>query len=90
MHRFAQLLFAAATLLALALAVQQHATLPEKVATHFGANGQANGWMSRDTHSAFQIGTTVFLAAVFAGLALFMPRLPDRHINLPHRDYWPG
>jgi hypothetical protein len=87
-RRFAQILFFAATVFVIALAVRQHADLPEKVATHFGADGQANGWMSRDAHTAMQIGTTVFIAALFTALAQWLPRLPDGLINLPHHDYW--
>lgn len=88
MRRFAQLLFVAVTLLALGLAVRQSENLPERVATHFNANGQPNGWMPRHDHTTYQIGTTAFVALLFVAIALLTPRLPDRLINLPHRDYW--
>jgi hypothetical protein len=62
--------------------------LPERVATHFDAHGQPNGWMSHTAHLGFMI--------VFGlGFPLFVPALvyasrflPDRFYNLPHRDYW--
>lgn len=88
MLRLARILFFAATSVALGLAVQEHGTLPERVATHFGGDGQPNGWMSRDSHTAGQVGITFFMAALFLGLAVALPRLPDRFINLPHRDHW--
>ncbi len=88
MRRVAQLAFASATVGALVLAVRQHADLPARVATHFGSDGQANGWMARDSHTATQIGIIVFMGGLFAALALWLPRVPDHFINLPHRDYW--
>ena len=88
MLRLARLLFFTATFAALALAVRQHASLPVRVATHFGADGQPNGWMSRDSHTLGQIGITVFVAGLFFVLTLILPRIPDRFINLPHRDHW--
>jgi hypothetical protein len=88
MRRFAQLALASAALGALILAVRQHADLPARVATHFGADGQPNGWMARDSHTTTQIAITLFVAGLFAALPLALPRVPDRFINLPHRDYW--
>lgn len=88
MRHVAQLAFASATIGALVLAVRQHADLPARVATHFGADGQPNGWMTRDSHTTTQLAITIFMAGLFAALALFLPRVPDRFINLPHRDYW--
>jgi uncharacterized membrane protein len=87
-RRFSQILFFAVTLLGIGFAVQQHGRLPERVATHFGADGQANGWMSRDNHTIAQVGITLFVAILFFALATFLPRLPDRFVNLPQRDYW--
>jgi uncharacterized membrane protein YedE/YeeE len=87
-RRLAQLAFTVATLVALGLAVQQHGSLPARVATHFGADGQPNGWMSRTGHTLSQTGTTVFIAGLFFILATQLPRVPDRFVNLPHRDYW--
>lgn len=88
MLRIARILFFVATFTALALAMRQHGSLPERVATHFGADGQPNGWMSRDSHTLAQAGITIFMGGLFAALALFLPRVPDRFINLPHRDHW--
>ena len=88
MRRLAPITFCAATFLALGLAVLQHGTLPARVATHFGADGRPNGWMDRDSHTLAQAGTTGFIAILFFALAAVLPRIPDRFVNLPHRDYW--
>ena len=62
--------------------------LPERVATHFGIDGQPNDWMSRTA-------ATLLLAAVQLGVPLFLVgvtslarRMPNSMINIPHKDYW--
>lgn len=61
--------------------------LPERVATHFGANGMANGWMTRHGHITFTtlvpLGLLAFLALVF-----WLITLNPQSLNIPHRDYW--
>ena len=88
MRRLAQLVLVAATFVALALAVQQHGTLPARVASHFGPTGQPDGWTTRNGHTLVQTGITLFIAVLFFALATLLPCLPDRFVNLPHRDYW--
>jgi len=62
--------------------------LPERMASHFGGHGEANGWMSR-TGDLFILGVTgVGLPLLFVILALVTPLIPPRFVNLPHREYW--
>ena len=62
--------------------------LPDKVATHFGINGQADGWMSRNGYLllmlAFMIGMSAFVSFVVGTL----PRKFPQWTNIPNRDYW--
>ncbi len=62
--------------------------LPETVPTNFGAGGEPNGWSSRSTYIALQIGLYVFLGLLFPGIGLLLCRVPISAINLPNRDYW--
>ncbi len=39
--------------------------LPARIATHFGPNGQANGWMPRETSLYFGLGLTAFVLIIF-------------------------
>jgi hypothetical protein len=39
--------------------------LPVRMATHFGANGQPNGWMSREVSLYFALGLTAFMLVIF-------------------------
>ena len=75
-------------LLSVAQAAWQHGRLPETVASHFDASGKANGWMPRGAQTAWHIGTVLFMAALFEGLARINRLIPDELINIPHRGYW--
>jgi hypothetical protein len=44
--------------------------LPVAMATHFAANGQPNGWMSRLTALYFALGITTFLLVIFTAIAV--------------------
>jgi uncharacterized membrane protein len=62
--------------------------LPADMATHFGASGQPNGWMSTPAYFRFMI-------VLGLGFPLFVPAicyvsrfLPSWCYNIPHRDYW--
>lgn len=83
-----QVVFLALVAAALAQALWQHDRLPERVAAHFNGSGRPDGWLSRGLHTAWHVGTILFLAALFQGIALLQARLPKEYINLPHRDHW--
>ena len=62
--------------------------LPDPVASHFAANGQANGSISRTTFIIFTIGFQFGLAALLVGTAWLTGVLPTSMINIPNREYW--
>ncbi len=85
---FPRVLFVALLVLAPAIIWGTSSGLPDRVATHFGANGLANGWMSREGYRTFMLvlGTLIpCLVVVMAGLA---PQFGKRMVKLPHPDYW--
>jgi hypothetical protein len=43
--------------------------LPAAMATHFAANGQPNGWMSRATALYYALGVTAFVLIIFSAIA---------------------
>jgi hypothetical protein len=88
MSRGLKLPFLSFVLLALMQAAWHRAHLPARVATHFNAHGQADGWMSVNAHFLFQTGLTLFLGVLFGSLPRLLRRLPDSMINIPHREYW--
>jgi uncharacterized membrane protein len=62
--------------------------LPERMASHFGAGGGPNGWMSRSSHlwfmGAFGVGVSLFIAI----MGLVTRFIPVHLVNLPNREYW--
>ena len=68
--------------------VATYARLPERVASHFGANGVANGWMSRDGYVWFMVGIVTFVSLTMLAAFGSVRFLPNSLINIPRRDYW--
>lgn len=88
MHRNAWTIFLITILLGAAYLAWAHGALPDRVASHFDAAGEADGWQSRTGFVVVMAATMAFSAAVFAGIALLIPRARDNLFNLPHRDDW--
>jgi uncharacterized membrane protein len=62
--------------------------LPPRMASHFGASGEPNGWTSREDF----FGTVALIGGGTSALLLFLPLLlsviPPELINLPNREYF--
>ncbi len=86
--RSARLCLAALALVAVVQNAWYWASLPNRVATHFGIQGQPDAWMSKaaaiSTMLLFQLGMPLFLLGVVA----LSRRLPTSMVNIPNRDYW--
>ena len=62
--------------------------LPVQIASHFGAGGVPNAWMSRNGYLLFILSAAVGIPlSVVLGMA-FLTRGQARAINIPNRDYW--
>ena len=62
--------------------------LPLRVATHFGAGGQPDGWMDKSSATTMQCVLQVIMPIFFAGIGWALPLFPNSMINVPHREYW--
>jgi len=62
--------------------------LPAKVASHFGRDGAANGYMWRHTYVYFMLAFVVLLPLFFSFVANAVAHVPVAMINIPNRDYW--
>jgi uncharacterized membrane protein len=86
--RLPRAIFFAIALSALAQCVVDFPLLPERIASHFGASGAPNGWM---TKQVFFLTYGVLIAV--AALVGFYParsiaRTSPARINLPNKEYW--
>ena len=86
--RLSRLALLALTLLALLELAYFYPRLPETVASHFNAAGQADGWSSKDAFVRFNALFIGAFAALFWGISWLMARLPVDLINMPNREYW--
>lgn len=62
--------------------------LPARPATHFGADGQANGWMTRDGHVRFMLGIGLGVPLSILLVIAIVSRLRGAGLNIPNRQYW--
>lgn len=62
--------------------------MPEQVATHFGAGGLPNGWMTRTGDFIITAIAFVFVTIAMICTALVARITPIRFVNLPNREYW--
>jgi uncharacterized membrane protein len=62
--------------------------MPEKVATHFGAGGQPNGWMSRSGHLLVMGALGLGMPLISVVIALLSRYIPPGLVNVPNRQYW--
>ncbi|MEZ6097222.1 MAG: DUF1648 domain-containing protein, partial [Pirellulaceae bacterium] len=63
-------------------------SMPEEVASHFGVNGQPDGFMSRKSFGTFMLAMNVGLPLFVVGCAYLVRVLPVSLVNLPNREYW--
>lgn len=86
--RIAQIAFAATAAVGAAQCALDYPQLPARMASHFGASGAANGWM---TKQAF-FGIYAAMIVVCALVGFLAPRKIEKsspaRINLPNKDHW--
>jgi hypothetical protein len=64
------------------------ARLPDRIAVHFNARGQADGWMTGAQAENFIIGFGIGVSALIMVSGAGVRLVPARAINIPKRDYW--
>jgi len=77
-----------AVLVTAALAVYFYPKLPNRMASHFGFNGQPNGWTSKLEFLGMMLSLQLGLAIFMLALTRIIRKLPISMVNIPHREYW--
>jgi hypothetical protein len=62
--------------------------LPDRVGTHFGPGGGADGWMTRDGYRLYMLAFVLLFVPFIVAMVGVLPRVFPRAVNLPNRDYW--
>jgi uncharacterized membrane protein len=88
MLQLARLLFVLLLVVGAILIGATTSQLPAQIASHFGADGTPNGWMSRDGYRLFMLAFAVVLPAVVVLGLTFRPGCSAKQLKIPNRDYW--
>lgn len=62
--------------------------LPQQVASHFDAQGRANGWSTKQELVGLSIGISLFITVLLAPMTLIAYYAPAAFVNVPNKDYW--
>lgn len=62
--------------------------LPAKVATHFNAAGQPDGWMARETHIISFILLGLGMSCFIVGLCYGIRWFPKARLSIPNQAHW--
>lgn len=68
--------------------IYYYPNLPEKMASHFNAFGEPDGWMSKNGFMIFESLVLSTIIALFTLLPSLIAKMPDSLINMPNKDYW--
>ena len=63
-------------------------SLPSMMASHFGASGQADGFMPREAYRLLMTGVTVGVPLLVVYVPNWLIRAMPGAVNLPHRNDW--
>jgi hypothetical protein len=87
MQRIAYLVLAVTMIAAAVVINATVANLPPEVASHFGTQGRANGFMTRGFYRVFMLAFAICLPLLLVAVMAWLPRVSGS-INIPNRDYW--
>ncbi len=86
--RFPKMLFVLLAIFAGIYFGSFYGRLPEVVASHFNARGNATGWQTKTVFFAFFVGAVALASIPVFRLPGVISRLPADKINLPNKKYW--
>ena len=86
--RVPRFLYAFLFLACLLMMAYYYPQMPQRMASHFAADGSVNGWQSRDAFFVLMLLVTSTSAIVGFLAPRQIAARSNARINLPHRDYW--
>ena len=82
------LVFLALVVTAVYQLVHYYPLLPDRVASHFGAGGEADGWTSKRNFTVLLGAVQMLMVSTFLGIIFLLEKAPASLINIPNREYW--
>ncbi len=86
--RLAHVAFAATAAVGAIQCALDYPQLPARVASHFGASGAANGWMTKQAFFAVYAAMIALCALVGFLAPRKIEKTSPARINLPNKEYW--
>jgi uncharacterized membrane protein len=86
--RWPRLLFLLLAVFAAVHFAGYYSQLPPVVASHFDAQGVANGWQTKQAFYAVFGGVTVLAFVLVYAVPALIGKTPVSLINLPNKNYW--
>jgi uncharacterized membrane protein len=86
--RLPNTLFFAIVLAGVAQCFHDFPLLPDRVASHFGASGMPNGWMTKPQFFTIYAVMLLPALAVEFWVARRIARTDGARLNMPNKDYW--
>jgi uncharacterized membrane protein len=86
--RIPRILFFAIALAAIAQCLHDFPLLPERMASHFGASGMPNGWMTKAQFFMTFAVTLLPALLVEFWVSRRISTEADAKFNLPNKEYW--
>ncbi len=86
--RMARILFFVIAMAAIAQCLHDFPLLPERMASHFGASGMPNGWMTKQQFFMTFAVTLLPALLVEFRVARRIKNKLNAKLNLPNKEYW--
>lgn len=73
---------------AIAQAAFYFGRLPDRVATHFDIQGNADGWSGRRAATLMMLGFQCGMPLFILAMGKLASRMPESMLNIPDKEYW--
>jgi uncharacterized membrane protein len=88
MRLTATILFVLCAALLLRVALTDQQMLPDRMASHFDANGVPNGWSSKSSFTWNTLALGMGIPAFVIGIMYSIRFAPPKFLNVPNPTYW--
>lgn len=78
----------AVLVISLVIAAVGYVMMPDRVASHFGSDGQADSWSSKGSFTALMALVDLMMFAMFYYTHVLLEQVDSRFLSLPNREYW--
>jgi len=86
--RLPRILFFAIVLAAIAQCIHDFPLLPDRMASHFGASGMPNGWMTKTQFMCLYAVVLLPALAIEFWVSNRIANKPASKVNLPNKEFW--